>query len=360
MFLKLFNPLFFIHYMIDKDKLIKINIEGDYSRNLDFVINTLSAIRDITYDIAKESIKSPQNEPVKLTKDIKSDYSLEIEEIRLNSFHASLRLKDLASETVLPKMSELLSQLQNENTEKLEKLEISQETKNNILKKIKEMVPKRMFLENPLKVSMELANGNSLESFNPNESLPKFIDNFIKLHPSNLVEEEKLVGRLIGVQIADSKRILIDSVKGKLTLKVPKNSESTLIDFIEKYLGKIVELEGVLNIKGKSAIISNLDNLKIIDTDLLFLKSFLGDNHLFKLKEPIPINLKYITDEELFILKNEDLNVYASSYNLFKAYKNFREAIGDLFYLYTIKYSDDELNKGGIKLRQKLMTMLSS
>ena len=36
-----------------------------FTRVLDFVINTLSAIRDITYDIAKESIKSPQNEPLK-------------------------------------------------------------------------------------------------------------------------------------------------------------------------------------------------------------------------------------------------------------------------------------------------------
>lgn len=344
--------------MVDKDALIKINIEGDYSRNLDFVINALSAIRDVTYDIAKEVAQTPLNEPVKLTKDVKSDYSLEIAEIKLNSFHAALKFKEDVSEIVVPKLLEVLSPLQNENKIELEKVKISSETKNNVLKKIKEILPKKTLLGAFPSVSIELPIKNTVELFKPKTNLAKFINEFVKSHPSVVSEDKKLIGRLIGVQIGDSKSMLLDSVKGKLILKVPSGSENKLIEFTERHLGQIVELEGISNVKGRAAIISALEALKIKETNNLLLNSFFGGGQLFRLKEPLSVKVEYTKEEELFILENEDLDIHASSYNLHKAYKNFREVIGDLFYMYTSRYKESDFDENGLKLRQRLLNML--
>ncbi len=346
--------------MVDKDAIIKINIEGDYSRNLDFVINALSSIRDITYSIAKDATQTPLSESIKLTKDIKSDYSLEIAEIKLNSFHAALKLKEDVSEVVLPKLQGVIFSLQDENKIELEKVKLSPEIKNSILKKVKEILPKKALLGTSPSVSIELPFQDTVELFKPEPKLAKFINGFIKSHPSVVSEDKKLIGRLIGVQIGNSKSMLLDSVRGKLILKVPSGSENKLIEFTEKHLGQIVELEGVSNVKGRAIIISTLEELKIKETNELLLNSFLGGGHLFKLKEPLSIKIEYSEEDELFILENKDLDIHASSYNLYRAYKNFREVTGDLFYIYTNKYKESDFNENGLRLRQKLLDMLGA
>lgn len=324
---------------------ITIEIKGENSSDVEIIGRVLQSFQKTIYNIAQSDNLTIPKKGSNLSKELKKKYSLKIEEVRSGSFHAKMLMEETEADKVISKTDMLINAIQKEDEPSIEELLKNPQLRNQTLGSFI-----RMWSTRTAMTSIK-TNGSSV-SLDPAKR--KFIKRYIYASKYRKFEDKFFVGRLIGLEIENTKRFRIDSTEGIYFVETPESSEEEFITKIKEHIGHIVRIEGRFAIGVTKLKLDNIATLNIQGdysaTEMIFARK---GKELIKLKHPVKFEINYDKEKEKFVVENDDLGIFSIESNLHIAYSSVLEQFNELLIQYAYE-SDSKLTKDAQEFKNKL------
>lgn len=177
---------------------------------------------------------------------------------------------------------------------------------------------------------------------------PKVKPKIRKALEREIIPSEKiLLGRLVELNVTKRRSCQIETPEGKFNCVY----KSDLEEIIKENTGKFVSIAGNFKDSHTLSIESEL-SIKAIHS--IPIKQVFVNDSLKNLKQELVFSIDYNKIEDKYLLKNEQLNIFAINRQLDLAVEDIQEQIGMLWQGY-VKEDISKLTKTAIKLRNLLI-----
>jgi hypothetical protein len=325
---------------------IKIDIDGERSRDIKFISKLFEALQKVVYVLARNE-KSITKGVTNLSKKDRTTYALSIKDIKLSSFHVGLVMPEPGSR-VVSNFSFIIQAVYDNDYGSLDTMLKNPQTKMGIISTLPDIWSTK---DNLVKIGF--ANKSISLDYDKREVIKRYKN----ARPVGRVEQLEFFGRLVAIDVAKTK-LRIDSTEGSYNLNIPRGKEEEFTKKVQDYLGKIVKLDGNFRKKVRSAEIVSLDDLRIAQESTTYLDHFEREGKIIKLYKPLLFEVSYNTEDKVFILNNEEFGIYSVEPILSKAYLEAQDRLEVMVKSY-LDARDDELTEGAKKLKVRLEKIIS-
>jgi hypothetical protein len=179
--------------------------------------------------------------------------------------------------------------------------------------------------------------------------------NYLQAHPAP--EKTSVSGRLVGITVNENRSAKLETTSGSIIIKYPKESEEEFISELKKHLKEIVQINGLLEQKRTVQVLSlDKSSLKSFSPVISIpISSFRLDGDIILLSDPVDFSIRF--EEDMYILSNDELDLYSADKTLEKAFKEIQYDLGVLWKEY-VKAPESELTKDAIEFRELLKRRL--
>jgi hypothetical protein len=325
------------------DKPIPINLIASYFETLQNIMYLLGdQIEGNKYRIKGDY---PQK--------IKDRCELVIKDVQLHSFDATVQLSDFQSTLPLTDVSATFGEKTISLIDQVTKVIVTTE---DIFPQLLKVIPDperathclkdldSIWQDDKSKYSVEMTFGAEKTIKLDPKVKPKIRE---ALEREIIPSEKILLGRLVELNVTKKHSCQIETPEGKFTCTYKPDLE----DIIKEKTGRFISIAG--NFKD-SRTLSITSELSIKEIHSIPITQFFIDEVIRDLKHEIVLSVNYNKTEDKYLLKNDQLNIFAINRQLDSAVEDIKEQIGMLWQGY-VDEDISKLTKSAIKFRELLI-----